>query len=132
MIRSRNCDNVTGNEFCIETVMLSINVGASVSSVIQGAWRAPYAGKLVAAHVYAATMTDADDSIRVDLKKNGTSMLPATIDPVTADTMTSLAPTTLTFVAGDKLQAVILTGAGDAFIGNLIIQVRPLLGQELL
>lgn len=133
MIRSRNVDPLVGNEFAQETVILPINVGAGVASVIQSAWRAPYAGKLVLAYVYCATMTDADDSVRADLKKNGTSMLAATIDPVTADTATSLAPTIgLTFALGDKLQAVILTGAGDAFIGNLILVVRPLLGQELL
>jgi len=132
MIRSRNCDDVTGNEFCQQQVILPINVGAGVASVIQAAWRAPWAGKLVAAHVYAATLTDADDSIRADLKKNGTSMLGATVDPVTNDTVTDLVPTTLTFAAGDKLQAVILTGAGDAFIGNLVLVVRPLIGKELL
>jgi hypothetical protein len=132
MIRSRNVDNLTGNEFAQETVILPINVGASVAAVIQAAWRAPYAGKLVSAHVYCATITDADDSVRADLKKDGTSMLGATVDPVTADTMTDLVPTTLTFAAGAKLQAVITTGVGDAFIGNLVLVVRPLVGQELL
>jgi hypothetical protein len=136
MIRSRNCDDVTGNEFAQETLILPINVGASVATVIQCAWRAPYAGKVLAAYVYAATMTDADDSIRVDLKKSGTSVLTATVDPVAADTMTTLTLTstaaTLAFAIGDKLQAIILTGAGDAFIGNLVVVVRPLLGKELL
>ncbi len=132
MIRSRNCDDVEGNEFAQETVILPINVAAGVAGVIQGAWRAPYAGRLVSAHVYCATITDADDSVRADLKKNGASVLPATIDPVAADTMTTLAPNATTFVAGDKLQAVITTGAGDAFIGNLVLVVRPSLGHELL
>lgn len=133
MIRDRNVDDNTDQaKFTWETVILPINVGASIASVIQAAWRAPYAGVLLAAYVYCATITDADDSVRADLKKNGTSMLGATVDPVTADTMTSLAPTTLTFAAGDKLQAVILTGVGDAFIGNLVLTVRPSIGKEAL
>lgn len=133
MIRDRNIDEGTDQaKFTLESVILPINVGASVASVIQSAWRAPYAGKIVSAHVYCATITDADDSVRADLKINGTTALGATVDPVTNDTLTSLAPTTLTFASGDKIQAVILTGAGDAFIGNLVLVVRPLLGHEAL
>jgi sugar/nucleoside kinase (ribokinase family) len=133
MIRDRNIDEGTDQaKFAQETVILPINVGAGVAGVIQSAWRAPYAGKILAAHVYCATITDADDSARADLKINGVSALAATVDPVAADTLTSLAPTTVTFAAGDKLQAVITTGAGDAFIGNLVLVVRPLIGHEAL
>jgi hypothetical protein len=133
MIRARNCDDVQGYEFAQESSTLNITVGASVAGVAQCAWRAPYAGKVLAAHVYAATMTDADDSIRVDLRKNNVSLLTAATDPVTNDTMTQLPLIAgSTFVAGDRLQAFITTGVGDAFIGNIILVVRPLLGKELL
>jgi len=132
MIRNRNISNDNAiNTFAQQTVSLAINAGASLAGVIHAAWRAPWAGKLIAAHVYAATITDADDSARVDLQLNGVTMLPATVDPVAADTMTSLAPTTLAFAAGDKLQVVLTTGAGDALIGNVILVVRPLLGTEV-
>ena len=133
MIRSRNVDSASpGNEFAQESVMLAISAAASQAGVIQSGWRAPYAGKVVSAHVYAATITDADDGVRIDLQKAGVTMLPATVDPVAADTMTSLAPTVLTFAAGDKITVVATTGAGDAMIGNVILIVRPLLGTEAL
>lgn len=133
MIRNRNIsDDNTHNSFAQETIILPINVGASIAAAIQSAWRAPWAGKILSAYAYCATMTDADDSVRVDLKIDGTSALGATVDPVAADTATSLAPTTTTFAAGAKLQAVITTGLADAFIGNLVLVVRPLLGVEAL
>lgn len=136
MIRARNCDETTGFEFAQESNSLAIIVGASVAAVPQAAFRAPYAGKVVSAHIYAATMTDADDSIRVDLRKNGVSILTGTVDPVTNDTMTLLplvaVAASTAFAVGDKIQAYITTGVGDAFVGNVVLVVRPLLGKELL
>jgi hypothetical protein len=131
MIRSRNCDPNTGHEFAQKVVYIPISVGASAVDVIQGGWRAPWAGAVVSAHVYAATITDADDSARVDLKKNGTSMLAATVDPVAANTSTTLAPTTTSFASGDLLAVHMTTGAGDAMVGGVNLVVRPSLGTEV-
>ena len=126
MIRDRNLDP---NADAFKTVVvLPINVGASVAGVIQTAVRAPYAGKIASAHVWALSLTDADDSVRVDLRKNGTSLLAATVDPVAADTTTSLAPTTVAFIAGDMLQVYLTTGVGDAMVGTVTLVLRPYLG----
>jgi len=130
MIRSRNIK--TDATFAQETVTLSILAGASLTAVKIDGWRAPYAGKIVSAHIYAAVVTDADDSARVDLFKGASSVLAASVDPVTSDTVTALTPTTSTFAAGDVLKSVVTTGAGDALSGSLVLVVRPLLGAEAL
>lgn len=113
-----------------QSVYLPINVGASATAQIQSGHRIPFAGKLVSAYVYCATITDADDSARVDLFNNAASILPATIDPVTADTTTSLAPNATTFAAGDKVTVRMTTGAGDAMVGGVTLVYRPLMGAE--
>lgn len=132
MIRSRNCDNLTGNEFARQIIALHLQVGASQAGIRYAGVRMPFAGVIESAYIYCALLTDADDSVRIDLHKNAASILGATVDPVAADTATDLAPTTTTFAAGDVLKAVITTGAGDALEGDLILEVRPELGRELL
>lgn len=133
MIRDRNIDQASdAAKFALETVILQIIAGASLAAVIQAAWRAPYAGKIIAAHIYCATITDADDSVRLDLRKDTVSQLGATVDPVAADTLTALTLTSDgTFAAGAKLQAYATTGVGDAFVGSIQLVVRPLLGTEV-
>lgn len=133
MIRSRNCDQATGHEFTENIIPLHIEAGASLAGVIKAGVRMPWAGKIKSAHIYAATLTDADDSVRVDLHKNGASILDATVDPVAADTTTSLAGAADTeFAAGDEISVVITTGVGDALVGDVTLVVRPELGTELL
>jgi hypothetical protein len=131
MIRSRNCDQAEGNEFAQKIITLQIDVPASQAGIRFAGVRMPFAGTLVSAHVYAATLTDADDSVRIDLHKGAASVLPATVDPVAADTATSLAPNATTFDAGDVFKAVITTGAGDAIAGTITLVVRPDLGTEV-
>ena len=130
MIESQN---VSPNADIIEQgIALPVNVGASLAAVSQGGWRAPWRGKLLRADVYAATITDADDSVRVDLHKGGASILTATVDPVAADTSTPLVLTTIPteFEAGDIIEPVLTTGADDALVGTVTIVVRPLAGRE--
>ncbi len=125
-IREKNLD--PNNDALKQVAVISINAGASLAGVIHGAVRVPFTGKLLSAHVYAATLTDADDSVRVDLQKNGVTMLGSTVDPVAANTTTSLAPTVTAFVAGDLLQVVMTTGSGDAMVGSVTLVFRPYLG----
>jgi hypothetical protein len=132
MIRSRNCDQSVGNEFAQKIINLHVEAGASLAGVIKAGTRIPWAGKVVSAHVYCATITDADDSVRVDLHKNGASILDATVDPVAADTLTSLAGAAdEDLAAADKIQVVITTGVGDAFVGDVVLVIRPDLGTEV-
>ncbi|HEY3499446.1 MAG TPA: hypothetical protein VGK73_32375 [Polyangiaceae bacterium] len=130
MIRDRNIK--TDANFARETVLLDVTAGASQAGVRITGWRAPYAGVIVSAHVYCATITDADDSVRVDLHKNAASVLGATVDPVAADTATALNVTTTSFAAGDVLKSVVTTGVGDALAGAITLVVRPELGVEAL
>jgi hypothetical protein len=126
VIKSRNIH--PDAEFGQESVNLSILAGASLSGVRIDGWRAPWPGKIVSAHIYAAVVTDADDTARVDLHKNAASILSAAVDPVASDTATALSPTDLEFNAGDVLKSVVTTGAGDALSGSLCLIVRPYLG----
>lgn len=126
MIRSRNVDPVS--EFAQHPISLPCNEGASVAGVVVASTILPFAGKIVSAKFYCAALTDADDSARIDLLKNGVSILSAAVDPTAADTTTTLSPTTLTFSASDRLSLKVTTGAGDALRGSLTIVVRPLLG----
>lgn len=126
MIKDRNVSNAA--QFAQETVTLSILAGASLTGVRVDGWRAPYPGKIVSAHIYAAVVTDSDDSARVDLHKNAASILSATVDPVASDTTTALSPTDLEFNEGDVLKSVVTTGAGDALSGSIVLVVRPYLG----
>lgn len=126
MIKDRNIHS--GAQFARETVNLSILAGASLAGVRIDGWRAPYPGRIISAHIYAAVVTDADDSARVDLHKNAASILSASVDPVASDTATALSPTDLEFNEGDVLKTVVTTGAGDALSGSLTLVVRPYLG----
>lgn len=137
MIRDKNVDHTAGeNDFACMNLSFAIDVGASLAGVLVGGWRAPFAGKIVSANVYCATLTDADDSVRVDVQKNGVTVLSATVDPVAADTATvlTLSSTTsvISFAAGDKIQCVMTTGAGDAMTGTVNVVVRPRVGRELM
>jgi hypothetical protein len=132
-IRDKNIDHDNDNNtFAQQSLVFSINVGASVSGVIQGGWKAPWDGKIVSAHVYCATITDADDSIRVDIRKDTVSLLDATVDPVAADTATTLTVNDDDFDADDVLQVYMTTAGSDAFIGTVTLIVRPRLGRELM
>lgn len=128
MIRDRNLD--PSADAFKQSVVLNLNAGASLAGVEHGAIRMPYTGKVLSAYVRASTLTDADDSVRVDLQKNGVSMLGATVDPVAAATTTSLAPTTTAFVSGDVISVVLTTGAGDALVGAVTLTYRPYLGSQ--
>lgn len=121
----------TDADFARSTVHLSVAAGASLTAVRIDGERMAFAGKVVSAHVYCATLTDGDDGVRVDLHKNAASILTATVDPVAADTTTSLAGAAgTTFAAGDVFKSVVTTGAGDALEGSISLVVRPLLGAE--
>lgn len=124
--------NVSTNaDFARETALLSVTAGASLTAAKIDGWRAPYAGKVVSAHVYAATLTDADDGVRVDLFKDAASILTAAVDPVAADTTTVLPGAAgVTFAAGAVFKSVVTTGAGDAIAGAISLTVRPLLQNE--
>jgi sugar/nucleoside kinase (ribokinase family) len=137
VIQDKNVDNTAAkNNFAQTALNFFLSVGAGVAGVIQGGWRAPWAGKIVSVIVYAATLTDADDSVRIDVQKNGVTVLSATVDPGAADTATvatlSATASVLAFAAGDKIQVVATTGAGDAMVGTVSVMVRPRLGRELM
>lgn len=128
MIRDKNLDP---NADAFKTVVvLPLSLGASIAGVIQTAFRAPYAGKVASAHVWALSLTDANDDVRIDLRKNTTSILTTTTDPGAADATTamSLNATTAVFVAGDMLQVYATTGVGDAMVGTVTLVLRPYLG----
>jgi hypothetical protein len=136
-VRDKNIDHTANqNHHACMALNFHINMGAGVAGVIQGGWRAPFAGKIISAAVYAATLTDADDSVRLDVQKNGASVLSATTDPGAADTGTAMSlsttTSTISFAAGDKIQVVGTTGAGDAMVGTVSVIVRPRVGRELL
>lgn len=128
MIRDRNLD--PSADAFKSTVSLYVTCGASETAVEKSSVRMPFTGKLLSAYVRCATITDADNSVRVDLHKNGVTMLGATVDPVDAGTTTSLAPTTTAFVAGDLLAVVMTTGASDALTGSVTLVFRPYLGSQ--
>lgn len=137
MIQDKNIDATAGkNNHAHAALNFHVNVGAGVAGVIQGGARMPWAGKIVGVSVYAATLTDADDSVRLDVQKNGTTVLSATVDPGAADTGTaatlSATASVLSFAAGDKIQVVATTGAGDAMVGTVTVFVRPRVGRELM
>ena len=130
MIRSGNIDNLIENNFAWDAVVLPLNLGASLAAVLQTGWGAPYPGYLVGVSVYVATVTDADDSVRVDVQKNGVSA--ALVNPGIADSViTPVLAAPVRFAAGDKLQVVATTGVGDALVGSITLLVRPLLGPEV-
>ena len=131
MIRSRNVDPTA--EFGQLVIPVNVNVPASQAAVSYGAAIIPWAHKLVSAKFYASVVTDADDSVRIDLHRAGASILGATVDPVAADTITTFTVTgSLTGAADAVYELVATTGAGDALVGTLVLVVRPLLGRERL
>lgn len=130
MIRNRGLDptlcSAGWNVIILDTV-----TGASAAGVRQAGAVMPYAGKIVSAKHYCATLTDADDSLRVDLHKGASSILSATVDPVAADTVVNLAGAAgTTFAADDVIKAVITSGVGDALEGQITLVIRPLMGRE--
>lgn len=137
MIRDKNIDHTSGqNNHAQLALNFHLSLGAGVAGVIQGGWKAPWAGKITAALLYCATLTDADDSVRIDVQKNGSTVLTATTDPGAANTGTTMALSTTTatisFAAGDILTCVATTGAGDAMVGTCSVMVRPRVGRELM
>lgn len=127
MIKSRNIH--PDAEFGQETLKLDTTGGASLAGVRIDGWVAPWPGKIVRVRHYCATLTDGDDSARVDLHKNAASILTAAIDPSAADTtVTPVLGADVEFNEGDVLKSVVTTGVGDAIAGAFSVTVRPYLG----
>jgi hypothetical protein len=126
-VRARNLDPSVGNDAFLSILVCPITVGASVDQRVAEV-RLPWAGKIVSAHFRCSTLTDADDSVRVKVQKNGTDLVAAAVDPVASDTTTTFTLTADTFAAGDLLQGHVLTGTGDAIVGTFTFFVRPYLG----
>jgi hypothetical protein len=129
-IRDKNVDK-TYSHFARKLVCLSINHDGALSAVKVSGVIVPFAGTIVSAIVRCHTLTDADDSARVDLFKNGSSILAAAVDPTAADTTTTLSPTSTAVADGDLLEAVVTTGSSDAIRASLILELRPKLNDEL-
>lgn len=131
MIRDRNVD--PSADFVDQIIPLTVNVPASQAAVAYAAARIPWAHVLVSAIFNALIVTDADDTVRIDLHREGASILGATVDPVAADTETTLTVTgAAAGAAGDLYELVVTTGAGDALVGTLTLVVRPEVGRERL
>ena len=126
MIRDRNID--PNASFPIQIVTLQLTVGASHADAAVAAAYVPYRSKLVSAKFYAASVTDADDSIKVKLLDDAVELM-ADTDPVAAATVLTA---TLTgkddIAAGSWIIAHATTGAGDALDGTWTLQLRPYLG----
>lgn len=101
------------------------------NTVVQDAWKAPFAGKIDAACSYCTSVVATGT---VDLFINSASCLSAAQAPValTATDITS-AVTTTTFAAGDVISLRCVTSGGSGAITKPTIQVsvRNLAGQEL-
>lgn len=129
MIRSRNVDPTA--EFAQHIIPITVNVPASQAAVAYGAAIIPWAHKLLSAKFQALVVTDADDTVRIDLHRAGASILGATVDPVAADTTTTLTVTGDDDGAANAVyELVATTGVGDVLVGTLVLVVRPLLGRE--
>lgn len=133
MIDNKNLDKDA--TFLLHPIVLGpVAVAASQSNIEQAAVRMPYSGKIVSIHFHTVALTDADDSVRLDVKKGSTSVLTATVDPVAAGTVaagTLKTDGTARFVAGDKLALFATTGAGDAITGgSATMVVRPFAADE--
>lgn len=120
--------NNSYNEFAQQVIAIACSAGASFNDAIGGVVM-PWAGKIISAKFRAFSMTDADDSVRVDVLLNDTGITAAAVDPVAADTTTTFTLTTTEFDAGDIIALDVLTGAGDALFGTLTLVVRPYLGK---
>lgn len=131
MIRDRNID--PSADVLDQIIPITVNVPASQAAVSYGAVIIPWAHKLVSAKFYASVVTDADDSVRIDLHRAGASILGSTVDPVAADTTTTLTVTGDDDGAANAVyELVATTGAGDVLVGTLTLVVRPLAGRERL
>jgi len=126
-IRDYNID-IDNSQFARKIVSLPVNEGASVSSVPVAGFRAEFAGTILSAIFRCLAITDADDTVRLDIHKNGASILSATVDPVAVDTTTTFTLTSNDLADGDLITGVVLTGAGDALRGFFQFEVRPDLG----
>lgn len=126
MIRDRNID--PNLELGRHVVNLQHSTTVIAAGTEQAGMVMPYAGKIVALYYRARDLTDADDSVRVDVKLNGVSILAAPVDPVATGTNTTLVALTTTFAAGDTLTLNVTTASGDTSIGSLTIVFRPYLG----
>ncbi len=130
MIDNKNIDK-TATMLRIPIVLGPVTVAASQNDVEQGAVRMPFSGKVLSVHFHTVALTDAEDSVRVTIKKATTSILSATVDPASAGTVVAGVVATPDFVAGDKLGLFALTGVGDAITGlTATIVVRPLASEE--
>jgi hypothetical protein len=88
------------------------------------------AGTIISAIFRCNTLTDADDSARVDVHKNGVSILSAAVDPTTASSTTTFTLTDTDLADGTLITGVVTTGAGDAIRGYFQFEIRPDLGSE--
>lgn len=133
MIDNKNIDP-TATMLRIPVVLAKDAVAASQSDIEQAAFRAPFAGTILSVHFHTVALTDADDSVRLDIKKGSTSVLSATVDPVSAGTVaagTLKTDGTEDFVAGDKLALFATTGSGDAITSlSATLVIRPQAGSE--
>jgi hypothetical protein len=126
MIRDYNVDP-TYSQFARKTIVIPVNEGASVAGVAVGGFRAEFAGTIISAIFRCLALTDADDTVRIEVEKNGSDIV-AAVDPVAADTTTTLTVTDSDLADGDLIQLKVTTGAGDALRGYLQLEVRPDLG----
>lgn len=128
-VRDYNVDT-DNSQFARKVVSLHCNEGASVAGVKVAGVNIPFAGTLLSAVLRCHVLTDADDSARVDLLKNGTSILSAAVDPGASDTTTTLSPTDTDIADGDLYEMKITTGVGDAIRASITLEVRPDLGSQ--
>lgn len=127
MIRDYNCDP-DYSQFARKLVTIDVSEGASVAGLPAGGFRSEMAGTIMSAIFRCLAITDADDSARVDVAKNGTSILSAAVDPVAINTTTTFTLTSYDLADGDIITGVVTTGAGDVLRGFFQFEIRPDLG----
>lgn len=125
MIRSKNVDPVA--LFAQHPLLIAVKAGASESDLAHGGFVPRYTGKIVEAQFFCAQLTDADDGVRVTIKKNGSEIVTA-LDPTAAGATVTFVLSDDDFVDGDEIVGHATTGAGDLLVGSFILHVRPLLG----
>jgi len=127
MIDNKNIDQ-SSTFLLIPIVLGNDSIGASVTDIEQDSFRAPFSGEIVSVHAYAVAITDSDDGARIDVKKDTTSVLSATINPTAATLVAGTLKTNGTeeFVAGDKIGVFVTTGAGDSITDlSVTVVIRP-------
>lgn len=140
MIRDKNVDPVTGNNFTTQEVFLHgcAALANSQTGTIIAQWKAPWAGKIVMATTCANSVTA---TITWDLwnSTTGKSMYtgtatPGTMTPVQATTTDETANmTTKAFASGDILQFQYTSnGSGASTRNDMRLIVRPLVGKEII